>query len=88
MSEDTEAEYSVYDELEDAYTRISVLGREVRSLRSALRGLVNRADEAIKGATEAQLEYLEYHNAQGNCACVTKGLDMAISAIDTYMGAV
>ena len=47
----------------------------------------HKADEAMRGATEAQLRYIEYHNSIGNCACVTKGLDMAISAIDTYMGA-
>ena len=47
----------------------------------------HKADEAIKGATEAQLAYIRYHNENGNCAVVTKGLAMAIAAIDTYMGA-
>jgi len=45
----------------------------------------HKADEAVKGATESQLEYIRYHNANGNCACVTKGFDMAVAAIDTYM---
>jgi len=46
----------------------------------------HKADEAIKGATAAQMEYITYHNANGNCACVTKGLDMAVAAINQYMG--
>lgn len=35
--------------------------------------------------SDEQLEYIEYHNEFGNCACVAKGLDMAILAIDEYM---
>ena len=46
-----------------------------------------KADDATKGATSAQLDYIRYHNeTAGNCACVAKGVDMAIAAIDTYMG--
>ena len=45
----------------------------------------HKSDEAMRGATEAQLAYIRYHNEIGNCACVTKGVDMAIAAIDTYM---
>lgn len=47
----------------------------------------HKSDEAMKGATEAQLEYIRYHMSVGNAACVTKGIDMAIAAIDTYMAA-
>jgi hypothetical protein len=47
----------------------------------------HKSDEAMKGATEAQLNYIQYHNANGNCAAVTKGVDMAIAAIDIYMQA-
>lgn len=36
--------------------------------------------------TPAQLEYIEYHNTIGNCACITKGVDMAKKAIEQYMG--
>ena len=45
----------------------------------------HKADDAMRGATQAQLEYIEYHNANGNCACVTKGVDMAKAAIRVYM---
>ena len=47
--------------------------------------LEHKADDAVKGATSAQLEYIRYHNAIGNCACVTKGVDMGIAAIKQYM---
>jgi hypothetical protein len=36
-------------------------------------------------ATDAQLEYVRYHNAIGNCAVVCKGIDPAIAAIKQYM---
>jgi len=45
----------------------------------------HKADDAMRGATQAQLEYIEYHNQHGNCACVTKGVAMAKAAIQTYM---
>ena len=45
----------------------------------------HKAGEAIRGATEKQLDYIRYHNAVGNCACVTKGVDMAMAAINQYM---
>lgn len=46
----------------------------------------HKSDEAMRGATGAQLDYIKYHNAIGNCAIVTKGVDMATAAIDQYMG--
>lgn len=45
----------------------------------------HKAGDAMRGATESQREYLDYHNSVGNCACETKGIDMAIAAIETYM---
>lgn len=45
----------------------------------------HKADDAMKGATGKQLEYLQYHNAVGNCGVVTKGVDMAKAAIKQYM---
>lgn len=45
----------------------------------------HKADEAMRGATGKQLEYIQYHNAVGNCGVVTKGLDMAKAAITQYM---
>ena len=45
----------------------------------------HKSDEAMRGATEAQLEYIRYHNEIGNCAVVTKGVDMAKFAIQQYM---
>jgi hypothetical protein len=44
-----------------------------------------KADESVKGATSAQLEYIRYHNSIGNCACVAKGMDMCMAAIKQYM---
>ena len=37
-------------------------------------------------ATPAQLEYLDYHRAIGNCACVCRGPEAAKAAITAYMG--
>lgn len=45
----------------------------------------HKSDEAMRGATRAQMAYIEYHNRVGNCACVTKGVEMAKAAIRTYM---
>jgi len=45
----------------------------------------HKAGDAARGATESQREYLDYHNTIGNCACETRGIAMAIAAIDTYM---
>lgn len=36
-------------------------------------------------ASPEQREYLEYHMKVGNCAVVTRGIDMAITAIRVYM---
>lgn len=46
----------------------------------------HKSDEAMRGATAAQLEYIRRHNESGNLARVTKGVDMAIALIDEYMG--
>lgn len=47
----------------------------------------HKADEAMRGATKAQLDYIDYHNSPKvkNCACVTKGIGMAKKAITQYM---
>ncbi|MFT5766761.1 MAG: hypothetical protein ACI9DH_000580 [Halioglobus sp.] len=45
----------------------------------------HKKDDAMRGATGQQLEYIQYHNSIGNCAVVTKGLGMAKAAIKTYM---
>jgi len=45
----------------------------------------HKKDDAIRGATDAQLEYIQFHNRIGNCAVVTKGIDMAKAAIVQYM---
>lgn len=45
----------------------------------------HKADDAMKGATSKQLEYIQYHNSVGNCACVTKGIEFAKAAITQYM---
>lgn len=46
-----------------------------------------KADDALRGATGKQLEYIQFHNSKeiGNCAVVTKGVDMAKAAISQYM---
>lgn len=46
----------------------------------------HKAEGAAHKATESQLAYIDYHNKHGNCAVVTRGIDMAIKAIDQYMG--
>lgn len=48
----------------------------------------HKADSAMSGATEPQLEYIRYHNSIGNKALVTKGVDMAKAAIQDYMAGV
>ena len=45
----------------------------------------HKSDEAQAGATQKQLDYIRFHNAVGNCAIVTKGVDMAKAAIRQYM---
>lgn len=47
--------------------------------------LEHKSDEAMRGATEGQLDYIRYHNEIGNKALVTKGVGMAIATIDEYM---
>jgi hypothetical protein len=46
----------------------------------------HKAADGKHSATHAQLHYLEYHQANGNCAVLTKGIESAIAAIDAYMG--
>lgn len=41
--------------------------------------------DALRGATDSQLDYIRFHNSIGNLAMVTKGPEMAIAAIDEYM---
>lgn len=49
----------------------------------------HKKDDAMRGATGKQLEYIEFHNnSAGNCAVVTQGVDMAKAAITQYMGTV
>jgi hypothetical protein len=38
-----------------------------------------------RGASTDQLDYIAYHNNNGNCACVTAGVKAATTAIDIYM---
>ena len=45
----------------------------------------HKSDEAMRGATDAQLDYIRYHNSIGNKALVTKGVAIAIATIDEYM---
>jgi len=45
----------------------------------------HKKSDAMRGATEAQMDYIQFHNRVGNCAAVTKGIDMAKYAIDQYM---
>lgn len=45
----------------------------------------HKAEGSAHKATAEQVAYIEYHNREGNCAVLTRGLDMAITAIDTYM---
>lgn len=45
----------------------------------------HKSAEDKKGPTDGQLEYIDYHNACGNKALVTKGLDQLKDAIREYM---
>lgn len=45
----------------------------------------HKAEEGTHKTTPEQHEYIEYHNNNGNCACVTKGVDGAKAAIWAYM---
>lgn len=45
----------------------------------------HKKDDAMRGATGKQLEYIQFHNGVGNCAVVTKGYNMAIAVIKQYM---
>lgn len=47
--------------------------------------LEHKADGSSHQASEAQSEYIEYHNSIGNCGLVTRGVDMAKAAIQQYM---
>ena len=45
----------------------------------------HKAEKGQHKTTEAQLEYIRHHNAVGNCAVVTRGVEMAKAAIRQYM---
>lgn len=45
----------------------------------------HKADGGAHKATDAQLEYIRHHNACGNCAVVTRGIEAALAAIKQYM---
>ena len=45
----------------------------------------HKAEGGTHPASEKQLEYIRHHNAVGNCAVVTVGVDMAKAAIKQYM---
>jgi hypothetical protein len=45
----------------------------------------HKADGSSHKASKDQLDYLSYHTLIGNCAVLTRGVDAAIAAIDTYM---
>jgi len=48
--------------------------------------LIEHKAEGSKHPTSpAQLEYIQHHNACGNCAVVTRGIEMAQAAIRQYM---
>ena len=48
----------------------------------------HKAGEGTHKVTEAQQAYIDYHNANGNCACSTKGIEAAKAAIRIYMESV
>lgn len=45
----------------------------------------HKSGDATAGPTDKQIEYVQFHNEIGNCATVTKGIDMAKYAIRQYM---
>jgi hypothetical protein len=45
----------------------------------------HKAAGSAHKASDEQVAYIEYHRDNGNCAVITRGVDMAITAIDTYM---
>lgn len=45
----------------------------------------HKAGDGYHPTSPEQLGYIQYHNAIGNCAVVTKGVDMAKAAIRQYM---
>ena len=44
-----------------------------------------KGGESSWKATDDQIEYIQYHNQVGNCACVCKGVEMAKLAIQEYL---
>lgn len=46
----------------------------------------HKADGSAHKATPDQERYIEYHNAIGNCAIITRGVEAAKAAITAYMG--
>ena len=45
----------------------------------------HKAEKGQHKTTEAQLAYIQHHNAVGNCAVVTRGVEFAKAAIRQYM---
>ena len=45
----------------------------------------HKKDDARRGVTDEHFVYIRYHNRIGNCAVVTKGIEMAKLAIIQYM---
>lgn len=45
----------------------------------------HKGEGQAHGLTEAQAAYLEYHRSIGNAAAVTRGIDAAKAAIESYM---
>lgn len=45
----------------------------------------HKAEGSKHTTSEAQLAYIQHHNACGNCAIVTRGVASAIAAIKQYM---
>ena len=45
----------------------------------------HKAADGTHSVSTEQEAYIEYHKKHGNCACVTKGVEAAKAAIETYM---
>ena len=45
----------------------------------------HKADGSKHTTSDAQLEYIRHHNAVGNCAVVTRGIEQAQATIRQYM---
>lgn len=45
----------------------------------------HKAEGSTHTASRRQIEYIAYHNNNGNCGCITRGLGAAKAAIAQYM---